>query len=686
MKKILLCILSILVFFNFSFCQSNNQTLEDKLLKTSIDSVKLDFLISLLEENKSNDADRAIKYGKQGIILALKLKHNKKLSDIYNGLGVSYANKGDYKLALESFFKCLKIKENILETTPSNANKNKVAAVLNNIGNLFKLQQKYDVALQYLYKSLSQKKELGDKKGMAKSYINIGGVYQKLHNSKIDSAYLSYIEAEKILTELNDEKGLALVYNNLGIFFDYKKNYAKALQYYLKSSTIKEKNKEIAELSLSYNNIASIYLIENKHDKALLYAKKALEYSAITKSRNNLKNSYDILSQIYYNKGQFKEAYNATRNWSFYKDSLYVDELAKSNAELATKYETDKKQKEIALLNKDKELDKLELKKQKQVILFSIIGLVLFLSFGLFSYSRYKLTQRQKQIIDNQKNIVEQQKHLVEEKQKEIVDSITYAKRLQQAILPPNNLIQKYLPNSFILYKPKDIVAGDFYWLEHKNDLVMIAAADCTGHGVPGAMVSVVCSNALNRTVKEFGLTEPGKILDKVRELVIETFEKSESEVKDGMDISLCVIDFKTKKLLWSGANNPLWIIRREIGDNRYETEKLGSQISNLNSHILLEYKADKQPIGKYADLKPFTTNEIELQKDDSLYIFTDGYADQFGGEKGKKYKGSKMKELLLSIQNEEMETQQKLIDESFELWRGNLEQIDDVCLIGINI
>jgi serine phosphatase RsbU (regulator of sigma subunit) len=275
-----------------------------------------------------------------------------------------------------------------------------------------------------------------------------------------------------------------------------------------------------------------------------------------------------------------------------------------------------------------------------------------------------KVQQRTIEVV-RQKQEVEKQKSLVEEKNKEVLDSITYAKRLQDAILPPLSIIKKYLPDSFLLYKPKDIVAGDFYWLERAGDNILIAACDCTGHGVPGAMVSVVCSNALNRTVKEFKITEPGKILDKVKELVLETFEKSESDVQDGMDISLCCLNTKTKEIQWSGANNPLWYIQ----DNE-----------------LKEVAPDKQPIGKFNLAKPFNTASLKLKKGDTLYLFTDGYADQFGGPKGKKFKYKQLSEKLKAISEKPMEEQKEMLDETIESWKGSLEQVDDILIIGIRV
>jgi serine phosphatase RsbU (regulator of sigma subunit) len=304
--------------------------------------------------------------------------------------------------------------------------------------------------------------------------------------------------------------------------------------------------------------------------------------------------------------------------------------------------------------------------------------LLVFLGVRLFKQENIKYASQ-----------IEEQRKILEEKNQEITDSITYAKRLQEAILPPLNLIREQFPQSFVLYKPKDIVAGDFYWthtvssiektessMQNKetitlpsDDCILIAAADSTGHGVPGAMVSVVCSNALNRTVNEFGITEPGKILDKTRELVLDTFSKSESEVKDGMDISLISIsktnDSKVKNIKWSGANNPLWYIQ---------------------NNELKQIKAHKQAIGKTDNPTPFPTYEIELKKGNTIYLITDGFADQFGGKNGKKFKHKQLQSLLLATQHKPMEEQQSELEKVFESWKGPLDQVDDITIIGIRI
>lgn len=262
---------------------------------------------------------------------------------------------------------------------------------------------------------------------------------------------------------------------------------------------------------------------------------------------------------------------------------------------------------------------------------------------------------------------IQHQKEMVEEKNREILDSINYALRLQSAIIPPVSKVKEKFEDSFVLFKPKDIVSGDFYWMDVKGSNILLAVADCTGHGVPGAMVSVVGANSLNRCVKEFGLRKPASILDKLRELIIETFEMSNHEVKDGMDISLISIDRDKGKAQWAGAHNPLWILK-----------KGGTEI--------LEIKADKQPIGKFEFAKPFTNHEVDLEAGDCLYLFTDGFADQFGGDKGKKLKASTMRDLFVSLRDVPMEAQKIRIDETFENWKNALEQVDDVCVMGIRM
>ncbi len=251
---------------------------------------------------------------------------------------------------------------------------------------------------------------------------------------------------------------------------------------------------------------------------------------------------------------------------------------------------------------------------------------------------------------------------ILSEKNREIINSINYAQRLQTAILPSRSLFEDAFKDSMVLFKPKDIVSGDFYWMEETDDQVFFAVADCTGHGVPGAMVSVLGYNSLNRCINEFELRDAGKILDTLTDLVEKTFNKYSSNVSDGMDIALCVWD-KKNKLQYAGANNALYLLR---------------------DGEIIETKADKQPIGKFLNRQAFTTHHINLKKGDSVYLFSDGYADQFGGEKGKKLKTGNFKKIILSLNSKPSDHIKQGLNDFFEEWKGLEEQIDDVCVMNV--
>jgi ABC-type amino acid transport substrate-binding protein/serine phosphatase RsbU (regulator of sigma subunit) len=324
----------------------------------------------------------------------------------------------------------------------------------------------------------------------------------------------------------------------------------------------------------------------------------------------------------------------------------------------------------------------------------AISGGVVLLIFGSFVYWNRKLKKEvslrkeaEEQLRESFDEITEQKK-IIEHKNEEVLDSIKYAKRLQEAILPPDELINEKIKNNFVLYIPKDIVAGDFYWMESivspqsGEEVNLIAAADCTGHGVPGAMVSVVCSNALNQAVLQHKLEDPGKILDKTTELVVDRFERSAEEVKDGMDIGLASIQKEEggAVIRFAGAHNNLWIVskREDIGCDTTKYEQDG--------YYLHEIKANKQPVGKFEYLQPFITNSIKLVTGERFFLYSDGYADQFGGENGKKFKGKSFKKLVVSSIEDSLEDQKKKLLDNFNEWKGDFEQLDDVCVIGVEI
>jgi len=284
--------------------------------------------------------------------------------------------------------------------------------------------------------------------------------------------------------------------------------------------------------------------------------------------------------------------------------------------------------------------------------------------------TRYRLHKKEiisRLSLETSNDQLVRQKNIIEIKNEEITDSITYARRIQEAILPSRESINACINDCFVYYQPKDIVAGDFYWIEETPKGLLVGVADCTGHGVPGAMVSVVCNNALNRAVREYNLYEPAAILDKVTELVINTFEQSATEIMDGMDIALCRINKDGKSIEFAGANNPLWI---------FDKDRIESQI----------IKGCKQPIGRFLTQKPFKGKTIPVNPGNILYLFTDGFADQFGGKRGKKYKYKPFNNLLSKIKEQKMSDQLNAIQSEFETWKDDFDQIDDVCVVGIRL
>ena len=511
-------------------------------------------------------------------------------------------------------------------------------------------------AADYWQKSVDIYTVKNDKTKLAGDLGNLGLVQLELGD--IFKAEQNLKKSLQICIEMNSYNLIANAYNNLSKLESQKNNLRAAIEFNKKSIEYYQKTGDTEHLINSYSNCAELNRRLNNHTDALNNINKAFELESQRNNKTNLNNLLFNRAAIYADIKKHKEAYEDILQHIQIKDSLVNSENQLAVSELEKKYELSEKENENKLLNERIKVKDAESDRQKLAI--SLIGIVLlFVGGAAFVLIRQN---REKNRINTQ---LAEKNQIIEEQHKDIKDSIQYAKRIQDAILPPLTHIQKFLPESFIYYKPKDIVAGDFYWMEHKDNFTFIAAADCTGHGVPGAMVSVVCSNALNRAVLEFNLTEPGKILDKTRDLVLETFAKSDADVKDGMDISLCAIDHKTKSASWAGANNPLWY---------------------TNGKNIIEITADKQPIGKSDHPKPYSTHSIPVSKGDSIFLFTDGYADQFGGPKGKKFKYKQFQELLLAQNNTSPDAQMQAIHDTFIQWKGAHEQIDDVCVIGFRI
>ncbi len=610
-----------------------------------------------------------------------------------NNTALIYFDQGNHDLAIQNFMSALKTAEKLDNTLG-------MILTHSSIGEVYLQQKEYEKALEHFEIGRELAAGSNDDFSLSGIYNNLGEAY--LMQKRFAEAMKIFLQKQALDERIDNIQGQGTVADNIGQIWvgrgDSAKSagnepfavdcYQNAVDYFQSAIRNRENIEYLEGLAISYNNLGGAYRRLGNDMEAVIQGNKGLEIAEQYGFVKEIRNISDNLFRSYQRLGNSAAALTALLRYHEMDDSLasVANQKEILRQEYRYQYEKDTLAKRIQF-EQEKKMDKLahdaELKEAALQRYLMAGGIVFLLALGGTAFLGYRRKKKDNQVISEQKQLVEHAFAELDEKNTEILDSIAYAKRIQSAILPPSRLVKEYLKNSFILYKPKDIVAGDFYWMETAGEKIIFAAADCTGHGVPGAMVSVVCNNGLNRSVREHKFTKPGQILDKTREIVIQEFEKSEEEVKDGMDIALCSLE--GLKLEYAGANNPLWIVRKgEIPNETRLSPKTKLEVTG--DYTFMEVKADKQPIGKYVDPLPYTTHELQLQKGDTLYIFSDGYVDQFGGEKGKKFKPANFRKLLISIQSESMDRQKQLLDEAFESWRGDLEQIDDVCIIGVRV
>lgn len=691
------------------------------------DSILAERYFILFVQNEYGDSLKARNYADSGLYLAKKVNSTYLLAIAYQMKGWFLQNTSQFKEAQESFF-------NSLENFKKVGSKQGVADAYGNIGNTYLDLNDYYKSLDYQLLSLEKNEKilsgevegniLADAiEGKTIALHNISSIYfaVKLYRLALNYEFrsleyetasghtidlaISYNALARIHNSLN-QRDSAVYYFKKAIEIykvdDYPYGYSGTLQSYAMMDSIgltkSHRNRMLTEALRIRKEIGDI----DAEARILLDAaslqvntlpsdslKKMLDRVDLLIKQNNFENLiwkyHDVLSNYYMRIGLHKKAFESL---TISIEQKALKEKKEERQDLATReirkqIETKSFNDSLTVQNAfatERLAHEKELSKKQNVIYLSVIGFIVLASSLLFFIQANKRRKRLNSVLTTKNDLIKQQKEIVDEKNKSISDSINYARRLQSAILPTAEVIKGHLPNSFILYLPKDVVSGDFYWFHKKNNLTMIAAADCTGHGVPGALVSVVCSGALNRSVKEFGLTSPADILNKTRELVIDTFKSEDDKVEDGMDISLCVFDEKSKELSFAGANNPVWIIRKE-GEKIIADSELTE-----GENILYEIKGDKQPIGHFDYGKDFSERVVALQENDAFYLFTDGYADQFGGEKNKKFKSAQLKKALLEMNTLNFEQQGEKLHTIFNNWKEGTEQIDDVCVIGFRI
>ena len=633
-----------------------------------------------------NNTDSALYFYNQSTDAFVGNRDTHGLCVAYNNLASVYTDLGNIPLALQYYYDALALQELTDEAFGQ-------AITLNNIGYVYNQQGMYAEAIANYKKSLAIKWRIDDVRGIGFSNNNIGRVFANL--GETDSAMFYYRNALSAWSEVSYQNGVSNALMNMGDIYLSLDDQDSARYYYNKSLIYADSSDALHIKAMALTGLAKLDFMNSKFTEAAAKGLAAEKIANQIGYPGVIRDVSKLLSDVYEEQGNWSKAFLYLDRYYEMRDSTLNDETQKQAIASQMTYEFEKK--ELADSLKQAETDRIaeiehnrEVDEQRLYTYLGAAGFLIALIFVLVVYRNYRLKKR-----DNE--IIAQQKEIVEDQHKEILDSITYAKRIQAAILPPKKLLQSYFSDSFILYLPKDVVAGDFYWFEKISgqsasgagqpvaDSILLAAADCTGHGVPGAMVSVVCNNALNRSVREYGLTSPSAILDKTREIVIGEFEKSDDEVKDGMDISLCSVSVSAGILQWAGANNPLWIIRQdEVMPETVAPAVVSYDQARKKS--LIEFKADKQPIGKYARQKSFTNHVLKLEKGDTLFIFSDGFQDQFGGEKGKKFKSANLKSKLIEISGHPMEKQSEMLETALKEWRGPIEQVDDVCIIGVRV
>lgn len=633
------------------FAQNEGDSIK-ALLEESSGTDRVILLNKLAYEYSYSDPGAANAYATEALNLAKSLNDKKGIAKSLMNLGHLSFDKADYQKALKLYLDGLEINEGLREAKG-------VANSLVCVGNVYLLLENYEKCLEYYKGALDNYKKADDTNNMSSVLGNIGAVY--LQRQDFEGALEYFFQALNIQKDLGDKRVLANTFSNIGTAQRELGYYEEALKNLSESLKLREELNEQQE-GLTLINIAGVYAKLKDRKKAEVHYNSALLYAERNGDKNLMKLAYQELSDLYRQSGEFAEALRYKDLYMQVKDSIFNSDNARLITEMEKKYESEKQQKEIQLLTKNKEHDQLV----KGV--FGGGAVVLLLLAGVI-YNRYRVKHKANQQLSHAYGVIEEKNKIVEEKNKSITDSIKYAKRIQQAILPITTFTTEFREKGFILYKPKDIVSGDFYWMEKKGNKLLVAAVDCTGHGVPGAFMSIVGYNLLNQIVNEHGITNPGAILDELNKGVTDALRQKveETSVKDGMDLSLIAIDYENNILEYAGAYNPLLLLRERH---------------------MVEVKADKFPIGSFVEgeVQRFTNHRIDIEKNDIIYLFSDGYADQFGGPTGKKFKYKNLKELLVSISKYRMDEQQRILDETIEKWRGDLEQVDDIMVVGIKI
>lgn len=504
--------------------------------------------------------------------------------------------------------------------------------------------------------------ELGDISGQINSLINTSGSYLTIENT--DSAYYYLKELDKLKGDIS-ATSYYFYYQNWGRYYALANEYIISEDYFMKALDVSEEQEMVDSKATILMSLGKLYKDWSDFEKADKYANMSYAFSDAHGLIYEKKDALTVLVDVAEKQQDFLSAFKFQQELSELDQEIL--NIEKINNVKKVKMLLDLSEKEKIIAAKDVELANSELEATNarfanRIFMFSLAAVALILLIVVYAFVR---TRKLNQIIGKQHQALEMKNHQLSEVLTDLEGSISYSKMIQDTLLPGENSWSKFFEEDFSIFLPRDKVSGDFYWNFEDEDYVYFCVADCTGHGVPGAMVSVVGMNALESAVAIERLSSPGKILDRLAEIVEKTFSNEEKSMKDGMDIAFCRMDKKTKELIYAGANNPLYLVNRKG---------------------LSVFKANKQPIGKYDGRVPFSEEVIQLNKGDAIYLFSDGYADQFGGPKGKKFMYKSLRLIIEENKSKSMTEQRDILLSSFNNWKEGYEQVDDVCFVGLRV
>jgi serine phosphatase RsbU (regulator of sigma subunit) len=640
-------------FLFLSFGIKANASREDSLkalLPAANDTAKLNIYLKLGYSAKT--IGEAKGYFAKAEHLADSLKNMRKLYRCYQDQGIICEKYGEMDTAMKFYFAALD-KANFLHDSTM------IGDVDLNISWLYFELNKFDQAEKFANTALAIFQRLGDKASIGDAYNDLA-TYKK-DQGKFDEALKFHQLAFDIRQELHDANGLSYTLNNIGLVYLKMKKYPESIVYLEKSYHLKDSLHNVKGMAGSLINISNAYLGMSDFDKALDYALRGTKLADSSGNQTFLKNGYEAVANAYKGLKQFEPALEYMQKYINLKEKMLNEQNLKQVNELQAKYESDKKEQQIAMLNVKNNLQESELAKNKVVIIGSSVGIVLLLILA-FSILRNNRVKKRTLIM------ISSIRDKLELKNQEISDSINYAKNIQRSLLPDPSQLSEVFMESFVLNLPKDIVSGDFFSLAQKNGKSYLAVADCTGHGVPGAFMSMIGTDKLSLGIQESTTGMPGEILSRTNHAVKSLLHQHDQNMvsKDGMDVALLCFDAERKKVFYAGANRPLWIIREGK---------------------IMELKPAKTSIGgTTSDDFIFPDHEIDLEKGDVLYLFSDGFADQFGGIKGKKLMTRHFRELLMSAYRQPLAEQKDFLLNKLKDWQGNFEQVDDILVLGMKV